>query len=121
MYAGHANGPHAEQPGIEVQRKIESGAKLDDIATYASFNSRIVSAKLQVLEFFVSGAKSGKQVAAYGAPAKGNTLLNYCGIGRELISFTVDRNPYKQGKLLPGSASLFCILMKSFELNPTIS
>jgi 2-polyprenyl-3-methyl-5-hydroxy-6-metoxy-1,4-benzoquinol methylase len=103
VYAGHASGPHTEQPGIKAQRKVEFDARLDDVATYAAFSDRVVKAKLQVMEFFVSSSKNGKRVAAYGAPAKGNTLLNYCGIGRELVSFTVDRNPYKQGKLLPGS------------------
>ena len=58
---------------------------------------------LNVLAFFVEAARAGKRVVGYGAPAKGNTLLNYCGIGPELMAFTVDRSPHKQGRFLPGT------------------
>ena len=59
--------------------------------------------KCDLLEFLVRARREGKHVAAYGAPAKGNTLLNYCGVGPELIEYTVDRSPYKQHTLLPGT------------------
>jgi C-methyltransferase C-terminal domain len=62
-----------------------------------------VRTKCDVLAFFVDARRAGKQVIGYGAPAKGNTLLNYCGIGPELMPFTVDRSPHKQGLYLPGT------------------
>jgi hypothetical protein len=55
------------------------------------------------LEFLIAARREGKKVAGYGAPGKGNTLLNYCGVHSDLLPYTVDRNPYKQGKFLPGS------------------
>ena len=60
--------------------------------------------KCDLLEFLVRARREGKRVAGYGAPAKGNTLLNYCGVGPELIPYTVDRSPHKQNTLLPGSS-----------------
>jgi hypothetical protein len=62
----------------------------------------VVETKCALLRFCIDARRDGKRLAAYGAPAKGNTLLNYCGIGPELLSFTVDRSPRKQGMLLPG-------------------
>jgi hypothetical protein len=62
-----------------------------------------VTCKRNALKFLLDAQAAGKRVAGYGAPAKGNTFLNYCGIRSDLISFTVDRNPHKQGRLLPGS------------------
>ncbi len=64
---------------------------------------RSIEVKCQVLEFLIAARRAGRLVAGYGAPAKGNTLLNYCGIGPELLAFTVDRSPHKQGRFLPGS------------------
>ena len=64
---------------------------------------KVEAVKKQLIELLNNIKTEGKTIAAYGAPAKGNTLLNYCGIGRELIDFTVDRAPSKQGKNLPGS------------------
>lgn len=72
-------------------------------ARYASFGRQVDGLKDQLRSMLGEMKRTGKRVAAYGAPAKGNTLLNYCGIGRDLIEFTVDRSPHKQGKLLPGS------------------
>jgi len=59
--------------------------------------------KRKLLEFLISARRKNKSVAGYGAPGKGNTLLNYCGIRTDFIDYTVDRNPYKQGKFLPGT------------------
>ena len=70
---------------------------------YGPFRERVRRVKRDLLRFLLEAQEQGEVVAAYGAPAKGNTLLNYCGIGRDLVSFTVDRNPEKQGRYLPGS------------------
>lgn len=71
--------------------------------TYENFQSQILEKKIAIWKFFSSAKKSGKKIACYGAPAKGNTILNYCQIGTDFIDFTVDKNPAKQGKLLPGT------------------
>jgi SAM-dependent methyltransferase len=83
------------------QREIDAG--LDGPDPYQRFSTAISETKASILEFLINVKRQGKKVIAYGAPAKGNTLLNYCGIGRDLIEFTVDRSPHKQGMLLPGS------------------
>jgi 2-polyprenyl-3-methyl-5-hydroxy-6-metoxy-1,4-benzoquinol methylase len=83
------------------QREIEAG--LTRLSTYASFGERVKETKRKLLEFLIAAKRSGKSIAGYGAPGKGNTLLNYCGIRTDFIDFTVDRNAYKQGKFLPGT------------------
>jgi 2-polyprenyl-3-methyl-5-hydroxy-6-metoxy-1,4-benzoquinol methylase len=80
----------------------ERAAGLDGSDAYAAFATQVIDTKTALLEFCVQARRAGKTIAGYGAPAKGNTLLNYCGIGPEFIPFTVDRSPYKQGMLLPG-------------------
>ncbi len=70
---------------------------------YAQFDEQVKATKRKLLSFLISAAEAGHRVVGYGAPGKGNTLLNYCGIRSDLIEFTVDRNPYKQGKFLPGT------------------
>jgi hypothetical protein len=82
-------------------RELRDG--YDTPARYASFGSRVVETKNALLDFCVKAHRQGRKIAGYGAPAKGNTLLNFCGLGKEYISFTVDRNPHKQGSYLPGT------------------
>lgn len=81
----------------------ERGAGLAKVESYREFNRKILDVKLDLLDFFVEAKRAGKSVVAYGAAAKGNTLLNYCGIGVELIDYVVDRSPHKQGLFLPGT------------------
>ena len=76
---------------------------LSDLAAYRRFSEQVVRSKCDILLFFVSAKRAGKSVVGYGAPAKGNTLLNYCGIGPEFLKFTVDRSPHKQDLYLPGT------------------
>ncbi len=78
-------------------------AGLDQPAIYRDFQAKVAAKRETIRDFLVAAGRAGKTVLAYGAPAKGNTLLNYCGVTRELIPFTVDRNPHKQGLLLPGT------------------
>lgn len=73
------------------------------IETYTRFEEKVRETKRKLLELVISIKRSGKRIVGYGAPGKGNTLLNYCGIRQDFIDFTVDRNPYKQGKYLPGT------------------
>jgi hypothetical protein len=84
-------------------RAKEKAAGLDRLDGYSGFAERVVQAKCEILDFFLKTKAAGKTVVGYGAPAKGNSLLNYCGIGREFIPFTVDRSPHKQGLFLPGT------------------
>ncbi len=84
-----------------IRREIE--AKLNELSTYNDFAVRVKKIKLSVLELFNHLSNQGKTIVGYGAPAKGNTFLNYCSIGREFLKFTTDRSPYKQGKFLPGT------------------
>jgi hypothetical protein len=72
-------------------------------APYAGFEERVRETKRRLLEFLIGARRAGRSVAGYGAPGKGNTLLNYCGIRTDLLDFTVDRNPYKHGRFLPGT------------------
>ncbi|MBC7804183.1 MAG: methyltransferase domain-containing protein [Candidatus Parcubacteria bacterium] len=102
LYLCH-RGARTIKPAVEEVLREESAAGLDRIETYRAFAAVPARAKAQILEFLLQAKQHGKRVAGYGAPAKGNTLLNYCGIGPDLIPFTVDRSPHKQGRLLPGS------------------
>jgi 2-polyprenyl-3-methyl-5-hydroxy-6-metoxy-1,4-benzoquinol methylase len=94
---------HMEQPAVKRVLADEVKAGLEGMDVYRDFARAVVDVKCQVLEFLIKARRDGKRVAAYGAPAKGNTLLNYCGVRTDLIEFTVDRSPHKQGMLLPGS------------------
>jgi hypothetical protein len=90
-------------PTVARLRQREAAAGLTGPQPYRSFAAKAAATKKAILEFLTGARRAGKKVIAYGAPAKGNTLLNYCGIGSDLIPFTVDRNPHKQGFLLPGT------------------
>jgi SAM-dependent methyltransferase len=84
-------------------RQSELVAGLDRMETYANFGEAVMESKRALLELLIRLRREGKSVAGYGAPGKGNTLLNYCGIRTDLLDFTVDRNSYKQGRFLPGT------------------
>jgi hypothetical protein len=88
---------------VEAIRQSERCAKLGDIATYQTFTTTVVRNKRRALGFLLAAQGRGEIVAAYGAPAKGNTYFNYCGIRKDLVAFAVDRSPHKQGLFLPGS------------------
>lgn len=98
-----ANAAIAVGPAVTALRRREQSFGLDQPETYAAFAERTVAIKCALLDFLITARRRGERVVAYGAPAKGNTLLNYCGIGTELVTFTVDRSPHKQGLLLPGT------------------
>lgn len=81
----------------------EEAAGLHGLEGHQGFAAEVLKIRTDLLEFLLTAAKAGKQVAGYGAPGKGNTLLNYCGIRSDLLRYTVDRSPAKQGKYLPGT------------------
>ena len=88
-------------PAVDEFKQREAG--LYRPQTFADLGDRIHAIKYDLLNFLLQAQSDGKSVAAYGAPAKGNTLLNHCGIGRDLVAYTVDRSPHKQGLYMPGS------------------
>jgi hypothetical protein len=77
--------------------------KLDTIEAHLGFREQTNKVKRDLVAFLIEAKRAGKRVVGYGAPAKGNTMLNYCGIREDLLEFTVDRSPHKQGKYLPGT------------------
>jgi SAM-dependent methyltransferase len=94
---------HETLPSVANLVSQEENAGLGGVKGYESFSLQVKQTKWALVEFLMAAAKQGKRVAGYGAPGKSATLLNYCGIGRDLIEFTVDRSPHKQGRFLPGS------------------
>ncbi|MER6943930.1 class I SAM-dependent methyltransferase [Nonomuraea sp. NPDC000554] len=82
---------------------LEKAAGLHDLSGYADFAARVAKVRRDLLRFLIDAAEQGRTVAGYGAPGKGNTLLNHCGIRPDLLPYTVDRNPYKHGRFTPGT------------------
>ncbi|QIG53199.1 class I SAM-dependent methyltransferase [Altererythrobacter sp. BO-6] len=98
----HADAAWDTEPSVDAMRDEERRYGLERRATYTEWSSQIRKTKLALVQLCMELKKQGKSIAAYGAPAKGVTLLNYCGIGSDVIDFAVDRAPSKQGKLMPG-------------------
>ena len=84
-------------------RERERASGYEQLETYTSYGARVEVDKRRILEFLIGLKNDGRRVVGYGAPAKANTLLNYCGVGRDFLDYTVDLNPHKQGRFLPGS------------------
>jgi len=104
IYACHAE--ERDRPvsaAVAELRRREQNSGLDRVECYAAFGEKVKETKRKLLEFLIRARREGKKIVGYGAPGKGNTLLNYCGIRTDFLDFTVDRNPYKQGKFLPGT------------------
>jgi hypothetical protein len=104
IYARHAaddSRPVSERV-IELREREES-AGYRRMETYVAFEERVRETKRRLLELLIELKRDGRRIVGYGAPGKGNTLLNYCGIRTDFVDFTVDRNPYKQGRFLPGT------------------
>jgi hypothetical protein len=83
--------------------EAEDAAGLHAVAGHDGFQREVLKIKSDLASFLFAAASQGKSVAGYGAPGKGNTLLNHCGIRSDLVAYTVDRNPVKQGQYLPGT------------------
>lgn len=103
IYARHAaNGALPVSAKVPELRERERAAGLERTETYRTFAEQVKATKRNLLRFLIGARESGKSVVGYGAPAKGNTLLNYCGVRSDLLEYTVDRSPHKQGRFLPG-------------------
>ena len=102
-------GKHTENATLPVSANVtelhdrELALGLNSLETYAGFEEKVRETKRKILEFLIDAKKAGKQIVGYGAPGKGNTLLNYCGIRTDFLDYTVDRSPKKQGKFTPGT------------------
>jgi SAM-dependent methyltransferase len=102
VYLAHAGSGRPPTKSVPALLARERNLGFEDIATYASFAGQVKRTKRSLLSFLIAAKDAGKIVCGYGAPGKGNTLLNYCGIGTDFLEFTVDRNPYKHGRFTPG-------------------
>jgi SAM-dependent methyltransferase len=103
IHASRAEAARAINPRAEALLAEERRAGLDQPQIYAMFSEKAKQAKRELLKFLIEAKCAGKHVVGYGAPAKGNTLLNFCGVRTDLLDYTVDRSPHKQGLLLPGT------------------
>ncbi len=110
--------PKTDRASEMLRRENEAG--FSDLHTYAEFAEQVRETKRKLLAFLSESKRAGKQIVGYGAPGKGNTLLNYCGIGTDFIDYTVDRNPYKQNTFLPGSRIPVHAPEKIFETQPDL-
>jgi SAM-dependent methyltransferase len=104
IYACHAeDAHHTATPRVVDLKAREEAAGLAHIDSYLAYSERVKETKRKLLTFLIAAKRAGKRIVGYGAAAKGNTLLNYCGIGSDFIDYTVDRSPHKQGRFLPGT------------------
>jgi SAM-dependent methyltransferase len=104
IYGCHEEDPaKAESEAARELRLRERAAGYEQLETYLGYGRRVEADKRQILDFLIDIKEQGLRIVGYGAPAKGNTLLNYCGVRRDFIDYTCDLNPHKQGHFLPGS------------------
>ena len=103
VYAQHEGGPRSTTQAVGDMIQFEEGNGLRTLERYARFADEVKESKRALLDLLIGLRREGKQVVGYGAPGKGNTLLNYCGIRTDLLDYTVDRNPYKHGLYTPGT------------------
>lgn len=119
IYAKHANdAQHPVSVRIDRLRTRERAFGVDRLQTYSDFRERVAQSKRKLLQFLIEAKRNGKRIAGYGAPGKGNTLLNYCGIRGDFFDYTVDRSPYKQGLYTPGTRIPILHPDRIFETRP---
>jgi SAM-dependent methyltransferase len=102
VFAAHDADPRPTARAVEAMLEREAAAGYASLAGHAGFAERVAATKRELLSFLIAERSAGRTIAGYGAPGKANTLLNYCGIGPDLLAFTVDRNPHRCGKFTPG-------------------
>ena len=102
VYLAKQDSSREASPAVAELIARERAAGLDTLEAYTIFGEQVKRTKRALLSFLIEAKEAGKSICGYGAPGKGNTLLNYCGIGPDFLDFTVDRNPYKHGRLTPG-------------------
>ena len=102
VYLCHAEAGYTPSPSVDAMLAHERQRGFEDITNYKKFSAQVHQTKRRLLSFLIELKENGSKVCGYGAPGKGNTLLNYCGVGTDFLDFTVDRNPYKHGLYTPG-------------------
>src|SRR6266404_5236631 len=102
VYLARQDSLHPTSSRVLDLIELEDRLGLRSLKGYGSFSEKVKQAKRELLSFLIAAKDEGKRICGYGAPGKGNTLLNYCGIGTDFLDFTVDRNPYKHGRYTPG-------------------
>ncbi len=103
LWVVHDDDPRPSTETVEAIKGRERAAGYGSPDGYGGFARRVEAVKRDLLEFLIAERRRGSTIAGYGAPGKGNTLLNYCGIGTDLVDFLIDRNPYKHGRYTPGT------------------
>ncbi len=103
VFACHESARWEAQAGLGKVRALEQQALLHEDSSYAAYAEQVRETKRALLSLLIDLKRQGKVIVGYGAPAKGNTLLNYCGVSSDMLEFTVDRSPHKQGMYLPGT------------------
>jgi predicted TPR repeat methyltransferase len=118
VYLCRVDAAHATSPNVGTLRSHERAIGFEQIDYYSRFSAQVHSTKRQLLSFLIQCKEHGAKICGYGAPGKGNTLLNYCGIGTDFLDFTVDRNPYKHGRYTPGMRIPICPVSAIDEARP---
>jgi SAM-dependent methyltransferase len=118
IYGCHADSARPTGAAVAALEARETAAGLAKIETYAGFAEQVKRTKRALLTFLIGAKEAGKSVVGYGAPAKGNTLLNYCGVRGDFLDYTVDASPHKQGHHLPGTHLAIQAPEKIFETKP---
>ncbi len=118
VYVCHDDARHMDEPAVADLLAGERAAGLEEISTYTTFGAGVLETKLDLVELVLGARRRGETIVGYGAAAKGNTLLNYCGIGADMIDYVVDRSPHKQGRFLPGTRIPICPPERVFETQP---
>jgi SAM-dependent methyltransferase len=118
IFAASAETAPPRSDRVDTVIAAEQQAGLDRSGSYDGFATAVAEVKCRLLEFLIGARREGRTVAGYGAPAKGNTLLNYCGVGTELLPYTVDLSPHKQGRYLPGRQIPIHAPQRIFETRP---
>jgi hypothetical protein len=118
VYLSRADSTHAISPSVDELLAHEREIGFEHITSYTRFAPKIHQTKHKLLSFLIECKERGAKLCGYGAPGKGNTLLNYCGIGTDFLDFTVDRNPYKHGRFTPGMHIPICSVSEISEARP---
>ena len=103
VFACHRGAGHPETPAVAALIDREQREGLRELEIYRAFGEKVKATKRRLIEYLVREKDAGRSIVGYGAPAKGNTLLNYCGVRTDFLDYTVDRSPHKQGRYLPGT------------------
>lgn len=117
-HTGDEASVRAVTPRVADMRRVETAFGLTKMETYTAFDEKVKATKRKLLKFLIEAKEAGKTVVGYGAAAKGVTLVNYCGVGTDLIDYVVDRSPYKQNRFMPGVRIPIHAPERIFETKP---